>query len=191
MAIELVLDASVSLAWFLKETPERAAYAAAVSAAAADGAILHVPVQWGIEMGHVLLREQRRKVLKRGKLQQALEDLDCFDIRVHLELFTPRRVVDLARRYHLQGYDALYFDLARTLGLPLATLDHGHRQEMAVSRERLAKLEHALETLRNTARAEEWPALSSGYRLEIERMQGEILDYLVQNAPRREGAPGT
>ena len=36
---------------------------------------------------------------------------------------------------------------------------------------------------------EEWPALSSGYRLEIERMQGEILDYLVQGAPRRsEGA---
>ena len=132
MAIELVLDASVSLAWFLKETPERAAYAAAVSAAAADGAILHVPVQWGIEMGHVLLREQRRKVLKRGKLQQALEDLDSFDIRVHLELFTPRRVVDLARRYHLQGYDALYFDLARTLGLPLATLDHGQRQAAKV-----------------------------------------------------------
>jgi hypothetical protein len=43
--------------------------------------------------------------------------------------------------------------------------------------------------MRNTARPEEWPALSSGYRLEIERMQGEILDYLVQNAPRREGAP--
>ncbi len=62
-------------------------------------------------------------------------------------------------------------------------------QELAVSRERLAKIEHALETLRETARPEEWPALSSGYRLEIERMQGEILDYLVQSAPRREGAP--
>jgi len=86
MAIELVLDASVSLAWFLKENPERAAYAAAVSAAAADGAILHVPVQWGIEMGHVLLREYRRKVLNRVKLEQAFEDLDSFDIRVHLEL---------------------------------------------------------------------------------------------------------
>ena len=128
MAIELVLDASVSLAWFLKENPERAAYAVAVSAAAADGAILHVPVQWGVEMGHVLLREYRRKVLNRVKLEQALEDLDSFDIRVHLELFTARRVVGLARRYHLQGYDALYFHLARTLGLPLATLDHGHRQ---------------------------------------------------------------
>jgi predicted nucleic acid-binding protein len=132
MAIELVLDASVSLAWFLKETPERAVYAAAVSAAAAEGAILHVPVQWGIEMGHVLLREHRRKVLKRRKLEEALEDLDSFDIRVHLELFTSRRVVDLATRYHLQGYDALYFDLARTLGLPLATLDYGHRQAARV-----------------------------------------------------------
>ena len=98
MAIELVLDASVSLAWFLKETPERAAYAAAVSAAAANGAILHVPMQWGIEMEHVLLREHRRKVLKRVKLHQALEDLESFDIRMHLE------------------------------ALPLATLDHGQRQ---------------------------------------------------------------
>jgi hypothetical protein len=62
-------------------------------------------------------------------------------------------------------------------------------QELAVSRERLARIEHTLEALRKTARPEEWPAMSSGYRLEIERMQGEILDYLVQNAPRREGAP--
>ena len=62
-------------------------------------------------------------------------------------------------------------------------------QELAVMRERVAKVEHLLETLRETARPGEWPALSSGYRLEIERMQGEILDYLVQGAPRHpEGA---
>jgi hypothetical protein len=62
-------------------------------------------------------------------------------------------------------------------------------QELAVMRERVAKIEHLLETVRKTARPEEWPALSSGYRLEIERMQGEILNYLVQGAPRRsEGA---
>lgn len=128
MAVELVLDASVSLAWFLKESPERATYAAAVSAAATDGAILHVPVQWGIEVGHVLLREQRRKIITSTRLHQALADLDRFDIRVHLEPFTPRRIVELANRYHLQGYDALYFDLARTLRLPLATLDSGHEQ---------------------------------------------------------------
>lgn len=55
--------------------------------------------------------------------------------------------------------------------------------ELAVMRDRVARLEKLLETLRVSARLDEWPALSSGYRLEIERMQGEILDYLVHGAP--------
>ncbi len=58
-----------------------------------------------------------------------------------------------------------------------------NNQELAAARERVARLERLLENLRKTARPEEWPALSSGYRLEIERMQGETLDYLVQAAP--------
>ena len=57
---ELALDAGVSPAWFLKETSERAACAAAVNMAAADGTILHVPAQRRIEMGRILLREHRR-----------------------------------------------------------------------------------------------------------------------------------
>jgi predicted O-methyltransferase YrrM len=56
-------------------------------------------------------------------------------------------------------------------------------QELAVARDRRSRLEHLLEQLRKTARPEEWPALSSGYRLEIERMQGEILDYLARASP--------
>jgi hypothetical protein len=55
--------------------------------------------------------------------------------------------------------------------------------ELQVMQERVAALERLLQTLRPTVRPEEWTALSSGYRLEIERMQGEILDYLVQGAP--------
>jgi hypothetical protein len=54
--------------------------------------------------------------------------------------------------------------------------------ELRVARERIASLEKLLEALRKTSRPEEWQALSSGYRLEIERMQGETLDYLVQGA---------
>ena len=54
-----------------------------------------------------------------------------------------------------------------------------NEMELAVTRERLAKMERFLEELRKTARPEEWPALSSGYRLEMERMQGEILDFLA------------
>ncbi|MDB6032500.1 MAG: hypothetical protein JWM16_2838 [Verrucomicrobiales bacterium] len=55
-------------------------------------------------------------------------------------------------------------------------------------RERLANVEKVLETLRKSACPEEWHALSLGYRLEIERMLGEILDYLVQGAPARSPA---
>ena len=56
-------------------------------------------------------------------------------------------------------------------------------KELAVTRERVATFERMLEDLRKTARPEEWRDLSSGYRLEIERMQREILDYLVQPRP--------
>ena len=58
-------------------------------------------------------------------------------------------------------------------------------QELAVARERVVRLDRLLKSLQKTARAEEWPAMSSGYRLEIERMQGEVLDYLVEGAPKR------
>ena len=59
-----------------------------------------------------------------------------------------------------------------------------NNQELAVARERVIQLERLLESLQKTARPEEWPAMSSGYRLEIERMQGEVLDYLVDGAPK-------
>ncbi len=61
-------------------------------------------------------------------------------------------------------------------------------QELAAMRDRLHRMERLLEALRKTARAEEWAALSSGYRLEIERMQGEILDYVVELSPTRPAA---
>ncbi len=53
--------------------------------------------------------------------------------------------------------------------------------ELIAMRERVSRLERLLEALRKTARPEEWPAMSSGYRFEIERMQGEMLDYLTNN----------
>lgn len=56
----------------------------------------------------------------------------------------------------------------------------GSEQELALARERAASLERLLEEMRESARPEEWPALSSGYRMEIERTQREILDYLVR-----------
>ncbi len=55
--------------------------------------------------------------------------------------------------------------------------------ELQTMRERVLAMEALIVRLRATARPEEWSALSSGYRFEIERMQSEILDYLVEGAP--------
>jgi predicted nucleic acid-binding protein len=46
-------------------------------------------------------------------------------------------VVDLGLRYHLQGYDVVYFELARRLGAPVATLDGGMRTACGIFRVKL------------------------------------------------------
>jgi len=53
-------------------------------------------------------------------------------------------------------------------------------RELAVTQERIARFQHRLADLRQTARPEEFDAVRSGYRLEIERMQAEVLEYLLQ-----------
>ena len=53
-------------------------------------------------------------------------------------------------------------------------------QELQVTQERIVHFQRWLANLRRTARPEEFAALSSGYRLEIERMQAEVLDYLLR-----------
>ena len=46
-------------------------------------------------------------------------------------------VIDLGLRYHLQGYDVVYFELARRLGVPVATLDGGMRTACGIFRVKL------------------------------------------------------
>ena len=53
-------------------------------------------------------------------------------------------------------------------------------QELQVTQERIAHFQRWLADLRQTARPEEFEAISSGYRLEIERMQAEVLEYLLR-----------
>ena len=53
-------------------------------------------------------------------------------------------------------------------------------QELQVTQERIAHFQRWLADLRQTARPEEFEALTSGYRLEIERMQAEVLEYLLR-----------
>ena len=59
--------------------------------------------------------------------------------------------------------------------------------EMQVTQERIEQFQHWLAQLRRTARQQEFEAIAGGYRLEIERMQAEVLEYLLQplSAERR------
>jgi hypothetical protein len=56
-------------------------------------------------------------------------------------------------------------------------------QELQVTQERIAHFQRWLAHIRQTARPEEFEAVTSGYRLEIERMQAEVLEYLLRPLP--------
>ena len=56
-------------------------------------------------------------------------------------------------------------------------------QELQVTKQRIEQFQRWLAQLRRTARTEEFEAITSGDRLEIERMQAEVLEYLLRPLP--------
>jgi hypothetical protein len=59
-------------------------------------------------------------------------------------------------------------------------------KELRATQQRVERFHSWLSQLRQTALPSEFDAVASGYRLEIERMQAEILDYLLRPAKARE-----
>lgn len=55
-----------------------------------------------------------------------------------------------------------------------------NEQELKATQERIAQFQRWLAQIRQTARPEEFEAVASSYRLEIERMQAEVLEYLLR-----------
>ncbi len=55
-------------------------------------------------------------------------------------------------------------------------------QELNGTQERIAYFQRLLSQLRVTATPEEFPLVASGYRMEIERMQAEVLEYLTRHS---------
>ncbi len=56
-------------------------------------------------------------------------------------------------------------------------------QELIVTKQRIDQFQRWLAQLRQTAQPEEFGSITSGYRLEIERMQAEVLEYLLSPVP--------
>ena len=52
--------------------------------------------------------------------------------------------------------------------------------ELRATQQRVERFYSWLAQMRQTARAGEFEAAAGGYRLEVERMQAEVLDYLLR-----------
>ena len=123
----VVIDASVALALYLPDTPDNLRYAQATLEAEATSQIIAVvPDFWSAEVAYRMLKAARTRPSKlRVGLADAVKKLDQFP---HYHISSPQSVsaiTMLAERYHLQGWDALYFDIAVRHGSMLATLDGG------------------------------------------------------------------
>ena len=139
MAAErVVLDASVAVEWFSPGGGPGQQYAEKILERISAGELFPaVPDLWHYELGSVLVAAKRDKRISASKLrtcQATLRELDFETLAIELDA---AEIVDLSVRYHLQGYDVVYFELARRLGIPIATLDGGIRTACGIFRVKL------------------------------------------------------
>jgi predicted nucleic acid-binding protein len=120
--LSLVLDASVTLAWFLADelTEEGRRLRERIEH---EGAV--VPPIWFLEVANVVNVAVRRGRLTAEDADAALEALAMLRLETHgvAGLDAWRQLRPLARRHALSVYDASYVNLTLERGLPLATLD--------------------------------------------------------------------
>ena len=143
MAVErFVLDASVALEWFLPGSREARHYAAAIlSGIERDEYTPAVPDFWHYEVASALLAAKRDKRMGAGKLKNAATRLAALQPEtLAIEMRVPE-VIAAGLRFHLQGYDAVYFELARRLGVAIASVDGGIRTACRIHKVRLLEAE--------------------------------------------------
>lgn len=116
----LVVDASVSAAWFLPD--EATPFTEAMLSATAQ-ADVWVPALWWLEIGNLLLNAQRRKRISAAKRTELVAAAEGLRLRVDREPVPLRSIDSLADRHKLSSYEAAYLELAMRRALPLATLD--------------------------------------------------------------------
>ena len=119
---DFVLDASLTLQWFLEDEADRQ-YSLAVLASLSEKRAL-VPILWFYEVGNGLLMASRRNRISFEQIEGFLALLQKLPIDTTRQ--TPAEILQLsgfARAYGLTTYDAAYLALAARFGAPLATTD--------------------------------------------------------------------
>ena len=118
--VSIVVDASVTAAWFLPDEANDVTEAALQATATHD---VWVPPLWILETANLLLSAQRRKRITADKRRELVVAAGRLKLKVDREPVSLGVLDDLAARYGLTAYDAAYLELALRRGLPLATRD--------------------------------------------------------------------
>jgi predicted nucleic acid-binding protein len=119
-----VLDASVSLAWFLDDpVPD---LALRLRRNLENGSRALVPPLWHLEMANGFAIGQRRGILSESRSDRCLDDIEGLMASVienSAGTISLRQALSVAHAFGLTAYDAAYLETARREHLPLATLD--------------------------------------------------------------------
>ena len=123
----VVVDASIALAWYLPDSDANYRYAKAIRLAQWRGQISPaVPDFWSAEIAYRLLKASRSSPSPMAiGLDEAAAALDRFPRSTYATPQGVSQITALALHYQLQGWDALYFDIAVRHHATLATLDGG------------------------------------------------------------------
>lgn len=120
--MSLVLDSSMTLAWYFEDEKTEEG-TAVLHRVVEEGAI--VPVHWRLEVLNGL-----QMAVRRGRIDPAYRDASLADLRslaIATDPSTNRAAWAATRqlcdRFGLTAYDAAYLELAVRRRLPLATLD--------------------------------------------------------------------
>lgn len=120
--MSLVIDSSMTLAWYFED--ERTAASLAVLEQVADAGAV-APALWRLEVLNGF-----QTAVRRGRIGVAYRDASLADLQslaIAIDPGTNRQAwsatLRLCDRFGLTPYDAAYLELAQRLQLPLATLD--------------------------------------------------------------------
>ena len=129
---DLVLDASLTLQWFLEDEAGRQYGLNVLASLSTKRAV--VPILWFYEVGNGLLMAYRRKRITFDQIDGFLTRLKALPIDAAEQVPTDLLELPvLAQKHSLTNYDAAYLALAMRLNLPLATTDGDLRRAAATA----------------------------------------------------------
>ena len=123
--MNLVLDASMALAWiFERVDPQESALADQLLEAMTALEVL-VPALWHTEVANALLVAERRHLVHEAQVIDYLNRLARLQIKTDTVSVASRQesVMALGREHRLSAYDATYLELALRTGAALASFD--------------------------------------------------------------------